>query len=384
MLGDDLEVKTGAQTAADEAAEINEQIGGFLTPALLAFAGAALLVGAFIIFNTFSITVAQRTREFALMRALGATRRQVLGAVAAEALAVGVAASVAGLFVGLGFARGLGALFDAAGMGIPRGAMDLAPRTIVDRALRRHRRHACSRRSIPAVRATRVSPVAAMRDEAPVVRPRFVRAAPRRHGPRRAGRARARRSRACSAAARRRPASARWAPARCSSSSASRRARATSSVRWPRSSGWPLQHLHETTGELARENASRNPGRTAVTSAALMVGLGLVVFVAVFAQGLKDTIDGGIEERLSGELIVSTDSASPLPAGAAARIAAGPAGRRRARRSTSTASRSTAGAANATTDVLNGVEPAALAAGLRLRVARRRGRRLDASAPATR
>ena len=113
--------------------EINDQIGSFLTPALLAFAGAALLVGAFIIFNTFSITVAQRTREFALLRTLGATRGQILGAVAAEALVIGVAASVLGLLLGLAFAKALGALFDAIGLGLPTaargaGAADDRPR----------------------------------------------------------------------------------------------------------------------------------------------------------------------------------------------------------------------------------------------------------------
>ena len=82
----ELEVRTGEAAADENAAEINEQIGGFLTPALLAFAGAALLVGAFIIFNTFTITVAERTREFAMLRTLGATRGQILGAVALEAL----------------------------------------------------------------------------------------------------------------------------------------------------------------------------------------------------------------------------------------------------------------------------------------------------------
>ena len=73
-----LEIKTGEQTAADDAKQANDSIGSFLTPALLAFSGAALLVGAFIIFNTFSISVAQRRREFALLRSMGATRRQVL------------------------------------------------------------------------------------------------------------------------------------------------------------------------------------------------------------------------------------------------------------------------------------------------------------------
>ena len=160
-----LEIKTGEQTAADDAKQANDSIGSFLTPALLAFSGAALLVGAFIIFNTFSISVAQRRREFALLRSMGATRRQVLVAVAAEALVLGVTASVLGLLCGLGFARGLGALFDAAGWGIPRGGMQLAGRTIVI-GLSVGIGVTLVAALVPAVRATRVPPVAAMRDEA--------------------------------------------------------------------------------------------------------------------------------------------------------------------------------------------------------------------------
>ena len=79
----------------------------------------AILVGAFIIFNAFSITVAQRLREFAMLRSLGATRRQVLLTVLGEALLMGVFASVVGLFAGLGVARGINALFKAVGADIP-------------------------------------------------------------------------------------------------------------------------------------------------------------------------------------------------------------------------------------------------------------------------
>ena len=122
-------VKTGAADAAEQADAANDAIGSFLTPALLALSGAALLVGAFIIFNTFSITVAQRSREFALLRSLGATRAQILLAVAAEALVIGVAASVLGLFAGLGIAAALGALFDAA-LDMPSSGLVLAGRTI--------------------------------------------------------------------------------------------------------------------------------------------------------------------------------------------------------------------------------------------------------------
>ena len=154
-------MRTGEQAADETAADINDQIGGFLTPALLAFAGAALLVGAFIIFNTFTITVAERTREFAMLRTLGATRRQILGAVALEALVIGVIASLAGLALGLLFAKGLGALFEAVGLGMPTSGLELAPRTIVVSLIVGVGVTLLAARR-PARRATRVPPIAAL------------------------------------------------------------------------------------------------------------------------------------------------------------------------------------------------------------------------------
>lgn len=312
-----VEVKTGEQTASDEAGEINDAMG-FLTPALLAFAGAALLVGAFIIFNTFSITIAERAREFALLRALGATRGQVLRAVIAEALAIGTLASLAGLVLGLAFARGLGALFDAAGWGIPRGAMDLAPRTIAV-SLTVGIGVTLVAALVPAIRATRVAPVEAMRgitsDGAPR-RPRLRAAATGivlvggvamlAQGLLGGGPATGRLSAiglgtllvfvgaALSARFIVRPLAA--------------------------FAGWPLQQLGRVVGTLARENATRNPGRTAITAAALMVGLGLVVFVAVFAAGLKQSLNGSLEDRARVDLIVTTNAVAPLPAGAQRRV----------------------------------------------------------------
>ncbi|MBI5106401.1 MAG: ABC transporter permease, partial [Solirubrobacterales bacterium] len=166
VLPPSLEVKTGGQQAQETADEINDAIGGFLTPALLALAGASLLVGAFIIFNTFSITVAQRTRELGMLRAIGATRRQVLGTIGAEALLIGATASIAGLLAGLGISKLLGGLFDAAGMGIPRGDMELAPRTIAI-GLAVGIGVTLLSALAPALRATRVSPVAAMVEAPP-------------------------------------------------------------------------------------------------------------------------------------------------------------------------------------------------------------------------
>ena len=89
----DAEVKTGAQAAADQTKQLSDAIGAFLRPVLLSFGGIAVLVGAFIIFNAFSMTVAQRRREFAMLRALGASRAQVLWSITGEAFVMGVLAS---------------------------------------------------------------------------------------------------------------------------------------------------------------------------------------------------------------------------------------------------------------------------------------------------
>ena len=308
-----LDVKTGQQSAADEAGEINDAMG-FLTPALLAFAGAALLVGAFIIFNTFSITIAERAREFALLRALGATRGQVLRAVVAEALLIAILASAAGLALGLGFARGLGALFDAGGWGMPRGAMELAPRTIIA-SIGVGIGVTLLSALVPAVRATRVAPVAAMHGAATQRVPRHPRlrvAATLLVGA--GGLAMLAQGLLGGG-----PATSRLSAIGAGTMlvfvgvalSARHIVRPLAAV-----AGWPLQRLGDVVGALARENATRNPARTAITAAALMVGLGLVVFVAVFAAGLKESLNGGIDDRLRSDLIVTTNSISPLPAGA--------------------------------------------------------------------
>ena len=156
-----VKVRTGRQSATEQADDLNDQVGSFLTPALLTFAGAALLVGAFIIFNTFSITVAERTREFAMLRTLGATRRQVLAAVAGEAALVGAVASALGLGCGVGFARLINALFESAGFGLPTSGTVLEPRTIAI-SLAVGTIVTLMAATVPALRATRVPPVVAL------------------------------------------------------------------------------------------------------------------------------------------------------------------------------------------------------------------------------
>ena len=313
-----LEIKTGQQATADASKQINDSIGAFLKPVLLAFSGAALLVGAFIIFNTFSITVAQRRREFALLRSIGATRGQVLAGVGAEAVLLGVVASIAGLLGGLAFSKLLGALFDAAGMGIPRGAMELAPRTIVI-GLAVGVGVTLAAALLPAVRATRVPPVAAMREEV---------------APEPAGTSR---RRAAAVALVGILGVALLVQGLFGSGAASGRLAAMGAgsllvfvvvamtarhaVR-PLATlvGWPLERLGDTTGELARENSTRNPARTAITAAALMVGIALVAFVAVLADGMKTSFTGAIDQRASADLVVTSDNGMPLPGAARDRI----------------------------------------------------------------
>ena len=305
-----LQVRTGTQQARHDAGTVNDALGAFLTPLLMALAGAALLVGAFIIFNTFSITVAQRVREFALLRSLGATGRQLVAAVTGEALVIGLVASGLGLGAGIGFAAGLGALFDAAGFGIPRAAPELATRTVIVSLLVGVGVTVLAA-LVPALRATRVPPVVALTGASTPSRRRTpwlaalvsaVGLAALVQGLFGSG-----------------PATARMGA--MAGGAVLMFVGVALSARWfvrPVASviGRPIERLFKLPGRLARENAMRNPGRTATTSAALMVGLGLVVFVAVFAAGLKASVSGSIDRSLSADFVVSPASAEPLPAGA--------------------------------------------------------------------
>ncbi|MFL5780250.1 MAG: ABC transporter permease, partial [Thermoleophilaceae bacterium] len=123
-------VKTGKQQASSNSKETKKFIS-FIQAFLLGFAGIALFVGSFVIYNTLSITVAQRTREFATLRTLGATRRQVLRSVLLEGFVVGVLASAVGLVLGLALAKGLNALFDALGLSLPQTGTVFKQRTVI-------------------------------------------------------------------------------------------------------------------------------------------------------------------------------------------------------------------------------------------------------------
>jgi putative ABC transport system permease protein len=296
-----VSVKTGEQAAADATAETADAIGSFLTPVLLAFAGVSVFVGAFIIFNAFSITVAQRRREFAMLRALGASRRQVLTSVVAEALTLGVLASATGIVAGLGVAKGINALFKAVGADIPTSGIVLEPRTILIAVLVGVGVTLLSALA-PAMRATRVPPIAALQEGSALPPTRFARFTT---------------AIALLIAA---LGGGSLAYGMMSGGGTNGRllfmglgalllfvaiAMLAKYIVKPaaRVIGWPLEKLAPTSGRLARDNAGRNPSRTAATAAALMIGLAMVVFVAVFAQGLKGSFSGAITASTRADLV---------------------------------------------------------------------------------
>ena len=305
------EVKTGAQAAADQTKQISDAIGTFLKPALLSFGGIAVLVGAFIIFNAFSMTVAQRRREFAMVRALGASRRQVLVSVATEALAMGVFASLLGMLAGLGVAAGVNQLFKAIKVDIPHSGLVLEPRTIII-ALAVGVLVTLLSAIIPATRATRVPPMAALQEGAALPPSRFSRYTPFV-------------AVAVAVFGGLFIAAGMFGPGGTTQRLGTLAlgavlifvavAMVSRYLIRPIAGGlgWPLQKLSPVSGRLARDNSIRNPGRTAATASALMIGLGVVVFVAVFAQGLKSSFVDGIDRMVKADYIVQGQNFMAIP-----------------------------------------------------------------------
>jgi putative ABC transport system permease protein len=164
IIPETAQVRTGSEQAAEDASDTSGFIS-FLRGFLLAFAGIALFVGSFVIANSLSITIAQRTREFATLRTIGATNRQILGSVIAEALVVGVVASVVGLFLGFLLAKGLFQLFDAVGFTLPNAGLVFEPRAAVI-ALSAGILVTLLASVYPGLRATTVPPIAAVREGA--------------------------------------------------------------------------------------------------------------------------------------------------------------------------------------------------------------------------
>ncbi len=306
-----------ARTSQAQAKEAQKNTNGFLEiirDFLLAFAGVALFVGSFVIANTLSITIAQRTRELATLRTLGATQRQVRRSVLLEAFLIGLLASVVGLFLGLALAKALNSLFVSFGIDLPQAATVFATRTVIVSlvvgvgitvlaALR------------PAIRATRVPPIAAVREGAVLPPSRFARFG---------------------------------VPAALltllgavvlmlvglfvNGISTGTRLIAigvgafgifigvgmlAKTLVPPLASvlGWPATKIGGAAGKLARGNAIRNPTRTASTASALMIGLALVTLVAVLAAGLKSTFENHVNELFRADYaLTATNNFSPTSA----------------------------------------------------------------------
>jgi putative ABC transport system permease protein len=307
-----VNVRTGQEEARKQSDDIKNNLS-FLTTALLAFAGISLFVGAFIIFNTFSITVTQRMREFALLRTLGASRGQVMRSVIGEGVTIGLLGSVVGLVLGLAVAAGLRALFRAVGVDLPSSGNVIATRTIVVSLLVGTVVTVLSSLA-PALRATRVPPVEALREGA----------VPTTRGPSRkvtvSGLLLGLLGVGLMAAG---------LFADVTSSAALSLVGAGAAATFlgvalvspylvrPLASlvGLPFERTRGITGRLARENTIRQPGRTAVTAAALMVGVALVTFVSIFAAGAKETIAKAVDDNLKAAFVVqNTDGFSPFSA----------------------------------------------------------------------
>ena len=172
VLPTNAEVVSATAEAQEQSDEVS-QFTAIFRYFLLTFAGIALFVGAFVIFNTFSITVAQRTREFATLRTIGASRRQILGSVVLESLVIGLLASLIGLGLGVVLAEGIEGLFRALGVELPTADRVFAIRTVVV-ALAVGVGITLLAGLFPAIRATRVPPIAAVREGATLPRSRLA------------------------------------------------------------------------------------------------------------------------------------------------------------------------------------------------------------------
>jgi len=317
------EVKTGAEEAKANAKDTKD-LTRFIQIFLLAFGGVALLVGAFVIFNTLSITVVQRTREFATLRTLGASRRQVLRSVLLEGLAIGVLASLVGLGLGIGLAKGLSSLMAALQLDLPKAGTVFAARTVVvSMVLGTVITLVAS--LVPALRATKVPPIAAVREGAVLPRGRYARLRPVfaaatvllagfllayglfAHG---VGTAARLGSLGLGVLAL-------FVGVGLVSSWLVRPLVAIVGI--------PSRRIGGAVGELARDNATRNPARTASTAAALMIGLALVTFVATFGAGLRSSDRNALRHQVTADYVVTSQNGwDPFPTGVDRAVAKAP------------------------------------------------------------
>ena len=312
VLPPQTQVKSGSAQAASDSSDVTSFLD-FLQKFLLAFGGIALFVGAFVIGNALSITIAQRTREFATLRTIGASRRQVLRSVMVEALVIGVVASVIGLFVGLGLATGLFKIFEAVGFTLPNNGLTMHTRTIVV-ALLVGILVTLAASLRPALRATRVPPIAAVREGAELPPGRFHR------------------FRALGSGGLTALGFAVLLLGLFGGGSTTQIlvlmgagallifigvALFSSHLVVPlaRVLGRPGASMGGAAGVLAQENSMRNPQRTGSTAAALMIGLALVTLVAMLASGIRGTFFDAVDNLWQTDYAVTAqNNFSPFPA----------------------------------------------------------------------
>jgi putative ABC transport system permease protein len=303
VLPPGAEVISGQAVASEEESLINSDLSFFST-ALLVFAFISLFVGAFTIFNTFSITVGQRTRELALLRVVGASRRQVFRSVLGEAALTGLAASLVGLGLGVLAAIGLKALLKGFGITLPSGPLVFEPRTAAVALLVGTGVTVVSAIS-PALRAVRIPAVAALSD----------RRDPRPGSLRRrvtAGSVVASCGVAALAAGLTKPAIqlvglGALAVFIGAGMLAPLVARPMAGV-----IGRPLARQLGTPGELGRENSMRSPRRTAQTAAALMVGLALVSAIAVWGASASKSVTSSVDDAISADYIITASGSGAV------------------------------------------------------------------------
>src|SRR5581483_7359913 len=292
-----VETITGTQLAAESIADINSGFLGFVRGALTGFAVIALLVAALSIHNTFSIVVAQRTRESALLRALGASRRQIVVGELTETAIVGLVGAAVGWAAGVGIAIALKAMFDAFGFALPAGGLVFEPTSAIVAVLTGLAATLVAG-TLPAIRSSRVAPIAALRDVA--VEP----AVPTRRrgvlgtvavvvgvglavdgalGSRGTGFTIAGVVLTVVGAVALGPVIARPVAGAI---------------------GAPVAAWRGITGALSRQNARRNPRRTAATASALMIGVAVVAAFTVVGSSLKASATQGVDRSLTADLVI--------------------------------------------------------------------------------
>ncbi|WP_432938945.1 ABC transporter permease [Kribbella sp. CA-253562] len=294
------EAVTGATVVRESTDAVNEDLK-FVGILFMVFAGIALFVGSFIIWNTFTMTITQRTREIALLRAIGATRRQVNRSLILEALLLGVLASAVGVGLGVLVAKGLDLLMGAVGFSLPSTSLQVEPRTIVVSLLVGTVVTVVAA-LLPAYRATKVLPVEALRDAVPGAgnpsRKRIVGGSvvtafgvagivTTLYGD---------------------LSMMLFGPSLLAVIAGVLMMLPVATRPLAAAIGVPLR-LRGMPGELARQNAMRNPRRTSSTAAALMVGLTLVVGMGVFASSLKASFGDVIGESVNADLFLRSSSA---------------------------------------------------------------------------